>query len=260
MMPKILFWNLNKNGLAENIKALCEQYDPDVIALAECELTDDEVLGSLNADRQRLFSADLNLSKRIKIFSAYGKDRVILLHDDDYFSIRLVKPYLGDDLLMGVVHLPSKLHAEAADQMAEAANLARIIREIELKLSINKTVLIGDFNMSPFEHGMVSASGVHAISDQKTVSKIFRTVRGKSYPFFYNPMWGTMGDLTKGPPGTHRYTKAVEVNYFWHTFDQVVLRPGLLKYFSKDDLCVIEAPGSDHFPLFINIKTEVIYG
>lgn len=69
-------------------------------------------------------------------------------------------------------------------------------------------------------------------------------------------MWGRLGDLTVGPPGTHRYSKAVEVNHIWHTYDQVLLRPELLDYFCSDDLIVPEQSGSDHFPIFINLRTE----
>jgi hypothetical protein len=112
--------------------------------------------------------------------------------------------------------------------------------------------------MSPFEDGMVAASGLHAMLDQRIVKKINRTVKNVSYSYFYNPMWGRLGDLTVGPSGTYKYSKAVEVNHQWHTYDQVLLRPSLLDYFEDDELSVINIVGSDHFPIVINLKTEVV--
>ena len=257
-MPKILFWNLNKKNLTGEICSLIQSLDVDVLVLAESVIPDSEILSAINVGRCRLFFKDLNLSTRIKIYSTYEDRRLKPLLDEDFFSVRELKPYLGEKLLLVAVHLPSKLHAQPLDQMMTANFLSKAIRSLEKKCSTTRTIVIGDFNMSPFEDGMVAASGLHAMLDQGIVKKINRTVKSVSYSYFYNPMWGRLGDLTVGPSGTYKYSKAVEVNHQWHTYDQVLLRPSLLDYFEDDELSVINIVGSDHFPIVINLKTEVV--
>ncbi|WP_332862688.1 endonuclease/exonuclease/phosphatase family protein [Janthinobacterium svalbardensis] len=257
-MPKILFWNINKKNLINEIVDVLKTHDFDVLILAESEIDDDVLLDFLNFGRERVFFKDINISKRIKFYSTYDKNNFQIILDDGYFSIRKLSTYIGPDILLVAVHLPSKLHAEPVDQLMESHYLSSEIKKCEEERGLSNTLVIGDFNMSPFEDGMVSASGLHAILDQEIVRKLSRIVKNREYPFFYNPMWGRLGDLTVGPPGTHKYSKSVEVNYFWHTFDQVLLRPGLLDYFSPENMSVVEAGGSDHYPIFINLETEVI--
>ena len=129
--------------------------------------------------------------------------------------------------------------------------------------------------MNPFESGFVSVDGLNAVMDKKIASKMSRTVQGISRMFFYNPMWGRMGDTSIGPPGTYYYNDSSHVSYFWNLFDQVIFRPQLLPYFSEKSLEVIDAiseesllaedgipdktSGSDHLPIIfrINIEKEV---
>nr|WP_174900406.1 endonuclease/exonuclease/phosphatase family protein [Rugamonas rubra] len=242
--------------MSAKLSSLCDSYDPDVLILAESKIEDSALLRTLNNGKERVFFNGLNISKRIKFYSKYPADRFLPILDDNYFSVRQVIPYLGPPILLVAVHLPSKLHAEPTDQMIEAQYLAKTIRSTESERIIFNTVAIGDFNMSPFEDGMVAANGMHAVLDRNIARKRDRIVKGRKYSFFYNPMWGMLGDLTQGPPGTHKYSKAVDVNHFWHTFDQLLIRPDLIKYFSPENIEVIEENGSDHFPLFLNLTTE----
>ncbi|MCP4213910.1 MAG: hypothetical protein GY765_04595 [bacterium] len=128
--------------------------------------------------------------------------------------------------------------------------------------------------MNPFEPGFVSTEGFHSVMDKRIARKVSRKVQGEERSFFYNPMWGRLGDESAGPPGTYYYSDSQYVCYFWNTFDQVLLRPGLVDLFSNDCLKVItEINGtslirengtpnksitSDHLPLLfrLNIETE----
>ena len=81
---------------------------------------------------------------------------------------------------------------------------------------------------------------------------------------FYNPMWNLMGDFD-GSPGSHFYDKTDYVNYYWHIFDQVVLRKPLIDNLenlqfltSVNDLNLTigkhKKPSvSDHLPLYFSI-------
>jgi hypothetical protein len=56
-------------------------------------------------------------------------------------------------------------------------------------------------------------------------------------------MWGCFGDRTPGPPGTH-YSRGADVSYFWHIFDQVLIRPDLIERFDDEALQTLAAVGS----------------
>jgi len=52
----------------------------------------------------------------------------------------------------------------------ECIRLADEIRREELGIGHERTVLMGDFNMNPFEIGMISATGLHAVMDRRSHS------------------------------------------------------------------------------------------
>ncbi len=124
--------------------------------------------------------------------------------------------------------------------------------------------------MNPFEPGLVASDGFHAVMDQKIARRRSRSVQGEDKPFFYNPMWGLMGDSSPGSSGTYYDSKGGYINYFWNTFDQVLLRPDLLNHFSQESLQVISEVGSksllaetgllksvsDHLPVLVRLSIE----
>lgn len=190
-MPRIIFWNIKARDLCKELKFLCAEYDPEMLILAESSIEDSIILQSINAGHSGIFYADINISQRIKIYSRYGMERLKLIRDDEYFSIRKLVPYLGPSLLIVAAHLPSKLHATPLDQFTAAQRLSAAIREAEDSGGEKNTVVIGDFNMSPFEDGMVGASALHATLDRKIARKQTRIVKKESYPFFLQSDVGT---------------------------------------------------------------------
>ena len=61
--------------------------------------------------------------------------------------------------------------------------------------------------------------------------------------FFYNPMWSKFGDAGPAPPGTYFRNKGEDVNYFWHMFDQVLVRPALLDSLPNDGVSIVSRVG-----------------
>jgi len=84
--------------------------------------------------------------------------------------------------------------------MLECTNLSNAIVEEERKAGHSRTILVGDLNMNPFEKGVIAAAGLHAVASRRIAERIERTVQGRSYPFFYNPMWGLLETRRSGPP------------------------------------------------------------
>jgi endonuclease/exonuclease/phosphatase family metal-dependent hydrolase len=147
----------------------------------------------------------------------------------------------------------------------------RRITDAEKAIGHSRTVVIGDFNMNPFESGVVGSEGFHAIMARAIAAQETRTVLGEDRHFFYNPMWSLLGDMSVGPPGTYYYQSSAPVSYFWHMFDQVLLRPSLAHSLQRNDLAILTEAGdqslldrhgrpdrrvSDHLPIFIRLNVE----
>ncbi|MXY20955.1 MAG: hypothetical protein F4Y49_06425 [Dehalococcoidia bacterium] len=83
-------------------------------------------------------------------------------------------------------------------------------------------------------------------------------------------MWSLMGDVSKGPPGTYYYRQSGTLSYFWHTIDQVLLRPALVECFDPERMTVLTdvehdsllrdngrpdtINASDHLPIFFRLE------
>ncbi|HAG81021.1 MAG TPA: hypothetical protein DCL61_07580 [Cyanobacteria bacterium UBA12227] len=273
-MTTVLFWNINKKRLIEDIVYLCHENKVDILILAEAQkvLSDAEVLLALNSRKRNKYLAPFNPSSRLSFFFRYPAESIQLVYDAGGIAIRNISPPLGFDVLVVALHLPSKLYRTEEDQKFQAVRVAQVIQQAESRVGHTRTLVIGDLNMNPFDIGVVSADAFHAVMAQNIARKGSRKVDGKARKFFYNPMWGRMGDSSVGPPGTYYYSSGGYANYFWHTFDQVLLRPELLNYFSHDNLKVISQigdknlltdngiskSGSDHLPIIIKLQIERI--
>jgi hypothetical protein len=149
------------------------------------------------------------------------------------------------------------------DHMAESRYFKKNFDQIEDDIGIKKSVIIGDFNMNPFEKGMVSADGFHSIPCSKVIQtkKGKRTIRDREHTMFYNPMWNLLGDIDN-KPGTYYHSSNSYNVYFWNILDQVIMRPDLIDYFDKYSLKILTNTGeislidnngkpkvSDHLPI-----------
>ena len=98
--------------------------------------------------------------------------------------------------------------------------------------------------MNPFEPGVVAAGGLHAVMSREVASRQSRTVQGRDYRFFYNPMWNHFGDANSPTAGSYFYNASEHVSYFWNLFDQVLIRPELAAPFDPDSLSIVTSAGS----------------
>lgn len=170
-----------------------------------------------------------------------------------------------------LLHFPSKTGGRSAeDQAALSTEYARDIRDVEKKVGHQRTVLVGDLNMNPFERGMVQANGFHAVMCRRVAARRERTVDGRSYPLFYNPMWNLFGDNRGAPPGTFYRDKGDIMSFFWNMYDQVLVRPDVVQRFVLDRLQILAQCGatalvndggrphvSDHLPIFFQLDLDL---
>ena len=281
MTLTFLFWNIFKKPLDRSLVSLCLKRGVDFLMLAESDLDNGRLLDGLNrGDRQ--YWPVFAQHGRLAIFARHPPPDIIKVHDIPKLDVTdRVSPKNSDAIFMRaeigphkfnlvLVHLRSKLRGEKIDQMEKVRNVNQRIRLFEKKTKDERTLVVGDFNLDPFDEAIVMAMGFHAMMNRSVVSAEGRIVNRIRHPFFYNPMWNQFGceTVTGHPPGTFYYSKAENLRYYWHLFDQVLIRPGLMGNFRDKDLQLVDYDGrsplridgkpdfrdfSDHLPIFFKL-------
>jgi hypothetical protein len=245
-MVSFLLWNINKKPLHELIYRLSCEYDVDVFMLIESDIPPDEMVQTLNKHGSRSKYHYLpGLCEKVWIYSRFSERYIQPISEEERLTIRNVKlPGLVSFLLV-VMHFPSKLHMSDDSQAMLSGKIIREIESTENVVGHSRTIVVGDFNMNPFETGVISAGGLNSVMTRQIAERRSRTVQNKKYQFFYNPMWNHFGEDTPGPPGTYYYSGSEPKNYYWNMFDQVLIRPDLMDRFNNRQLCIVHSIGGE---------------
>jgi len=257
-MTRFLFWNMGGKSLTEPLFRLAHRKGIDVLLLAETEFSPGQALEVLNREQALYYFPETQVPDREKvhIFTRFGGE---LLQYETHHSKyrwtmrRLLLPGI-DEILVVAVHLNSKAVFNKWSQASECRDLAEHILSIEERLRHRRTLVIGDFNVNPFEAGMVGFKSLNAKPTRLKAKATIKVEDGREFPKFYNPMWNFFGDETRGPAGTYHYSPSHPVALEWNMFDQVLLRPSLLPFFSIADL---EIPIEDGEQPFLTAKAGV---
>jgi hypothetical protein len=266
-MLRIGLWNTNLRVLAPLLHEWATQHALNVLVLLECGVPLALLLETLNAQDDALWFPTRGLCSRVTVLTRFPEAFIIAEAEGELHTIRRVKlPGIPEILLCGV-HLHSRLRMDEASLSFAAVELARAVEDVETRRNHQRTVLVGDFNMDPYEHGMVAANALHGMMSSRSARKRTRTIDKRDYSMFYNPMWAYLGERHGSPPGTYRYWSAKHVLREWHAFDQVLLRPQLIDWFPPGELRVLDRIGqtslvsaagypavSDHLPLVFELR------
>lgn len=266
------FWNVNRKELSDSIIDFVLEKQVDLLYLAEAN--DNTILEFLKKSRylikNRSFIQLDSGATKITVLTSFNES-IFTNNRDLHSSPRWLAYQLQNIIRLNVVsvHFHSKVNWTSASLALECTNLARDIALIEEYNSCENTILIGDFNMNPFEDGMVAANGLNAIQDlaYSEYSKD-RTIDEVVYKYFYNPMWNFFGD-SKEPYGTHYCRVSGHISQEWNIYDQIILRPSLKKFLKKDSIQIVnslkgekltkafgrpdEKNYSDHLPIVLNL-------
>ena len=274
---RILFWNTGKRPVIELLRELSRLRDVDILVLAEVAIPIEDVVNRLNEDaEQGYFCAQERLPKSFRrplhVVTRLNEDRVVALKDGAGVTVKRVFPIIGPDFTIVGVHLRSKLFQPQEDQEFRAASINSDIEAIEDEVGHRRTLVIGDFNMDPFEPGLVGFDCFHAAMSRRTAQRQSRRIDGRERFFFYNPVWNLLGDHPPSPPGSYYRKGSGRTEYFWHSFDQALLRPDLLDYFQDNGIEVLTrigeqslltsngtpdpTTGSDHLPLLLELSIQ----
>ena len=244
-MLRFLFWNLGRKASLNLLTMMVEEHDVDILVLAEAgSFTPPVVVAELNSPpKPRPYHhAWPNISKRVHIFMRFARELVSPIFDSDRMTVRHFKLPGRSDFLLAGVHLASKLHVRDDQQASRCVDMARDIRDQERKVGHQRTIVVGDFNMNPFEPGVAGAPGLNAVMSRAIAARGKRTVESRDHSFFYNPMWNHFGEQGRNPPGTYYYENST---HLWNMFDQVLIRPELMSRFVEDSLTVVTSVGSE---------------
>lgn len=234
---KIIFWNIKKKDLINELDDLVKSEFPDILILCECKIQPSDLLLKFNSHKT-LYGYINTRSSNISVFTSFSDTFINVEEDSVRHSILKISLLLKEQFLLVPLHIPDKDSWNEMSQKYECISISSSISNIEENERVKQTIVVGDFNMNPFEEGMVSTMGFHAVRDRNIALKKRRKVQGKYYKFFFNPMW-SFYSITTGPLGTYFYYSSEHVCHFWNFFDQFIFRPELINKFDFDNLKII---------------------
>ena len=247
LIVDILFWNINKKDLTNEISEIANQHKIDIIILCEYNLDDSYTTAQINQGESIYKISNCFGCTKIKIFTSLSLSKISIISESDRWTIRKIQHNLFRPFLLVAAHLPSKNYFSDNDQTLEAINFRDSIDKAKMESGIDRVVIIGDLNMNPFEDGLLSTKALHATPDRNIALRVKRKVQGKEYEYFYNPMWNFLGD---------------------EIFDQLLISPNMIKYISNKKIQILtkaktfsllkngqinKTKYSDHLPLIFNI-------
>lgn len=263
----ILFWNVNRKDICSLVCEAAIAVNADIIVLVENSLPTKQVLPTLRSKVSTTFSIPAATPGRFQVFSRNPDLDLQEVYGGDRISLRRLH-HAGVDLLLGIVHLVDKMNWDANNQAAQVQLLAQEIHSQEDLRGHLRTVILGDFNMNPFDSAMNMAPGMNAMMSKNCVRRGERKLQGKKYRYFYNPMWSLFGDNTPGPPGTFYHSVSSQGIFGWNMLDQVLIRPSAIRWFSRVEILTSagstslcrtsmrpnKSIGSDHLPIVLTLK------
>ncbi len=260
-----LFWNTGKRHVDAEVAELIVSTQANFVAIAEYAGNGFDLLRLLSARGVDYYTVPSIACERIKIFTDLKPSAVKHKREADRYTIKELHIAGMRPLLVGLVHLSSKLYADADDQLYRAMFFKNEIELAEAEAEHKNTIIFGDFNMNPFDKGMVSAAALNSLPCQRTAKRESRVIQGRKHSFFYNPSWNLLGDLND-TPGTYFHSSPSYLSHYWNTLDQVIVRPAIADWFQKASLKIMKSAGanslvnrdgkpsvSDHLPIFFCI-------
>jgi hypothetical protein len=275
---RIAFWNINQNTNSYLLDLLSEFSNSrkiDLLILLESRFNPEDVLLSINR-HEALFYYSPSIAFReddyFQIYSKFDPKSTLSIKEEKRKQARIIQTSQVTPFTLIMMHLQSKLYFDEANQNAMTPQARFFIDQAEALAGNDRTIVLGDFNMQPFQYGMVQTTGLHATMDKRTARMVTRQVNGEDFKLFYNPMWSFFGEFGKGDVnGTYYYNASKPIEYYWYLFDQVLVRPSMLEEFDEKSLEIVTKIGkhklltpsstidetiSDHLPVTFNLKTK----
>lgn len=274
-MLTICFWNLNKKPeVLSHLICLAQSHSVDVFILAECPVDLEPARSALNGSGiAGTYREVVQAEAKVRALTRLGIEDFVHRftgHGRYLAAWTLRAPTLTppEALVVGV-HLPSKAGGfSMTDQASVAMEVIKELTDVEDGREHRNTILIGDFNMRPYDEGMTLVTGFHGLMTKALAGLPDRRHLDQPRRRFYNPMWGLFGDRTAGPAGTYYWRNSAPHNTHWQMLDQVLVRSQMISCLR--DLHILDHDGqhalvtrdglpdvdhsSDHLPLLLQVE------
>ncbi|MCR4315108.1 MAG: endonuclease/exonuclease/phosphatase family protein [Planctomycetes bacterium] len=271
---KLVFWNVNGLNDSDMPLSVARETDADVLVLAEYEGNIGVLCQSLRKTGSAFSSIPMPGCEKISVAYKQGRGNFSPRSASERSSIVYWEQLGNVPILLAFLHLPSKLHRSESDQRHSATLFKNEIESVEKGCGNFNTIILGDFNMNPWEQGMVSTDAFNSLPCLETAKKETREINGERYRFFYNPTWNLLGDF-RGSPGTYFHKSPGVESHYWNMLDQVIMRPSIADRLNKETFRVLDRAGdlnlrgsggrpgiSDHLPIYfeLDLRQETIHG
>jgi hypothetical protein len=267
---RILFWNTKGKNLDDAISCLVSDLEVNVILLAESPTNPAFLASSLRASVDSRFFAPIHIKNK---FVCAANDESLSLNElvsEEHFSLRRFIHDSHSSVLV-TIHAIDAINHDLEHRSAQAQVVLTEIKSLLNSYQSDRVVIIGDFNVNPFDRCMTLPMVFNAMMTRSCTKNGRRQYQRKKYDLYYNPMWSFFGDLSNGPSGTFYYTGSRGI-FGWNMLDQVILHHSLASYFhsvkivdSTTNLNLADARGrpndncySDHFPILITLKRKLL--
>lgn len=266
---RIVFWNVNHVDLTGLVCLLAKTTDADVIVLNENTVPSQMTLKALHKEvSTEFFVPRTNSEKRFHCFCRNQALDLSEVHSGFRISVRRLN-VSATPTLLALVHGVDIQNYDTEERQSFAQSLATELQFAKQNWSTNRLIVMGDFNMNPFDRGMNLAAGLNAMMTKACASVATRRYLGKDYDLYYNPMWSYLGDLSDGPAGTI-YDTSRRGPYGWSMLDQVILSHSVLGLFGRVEIIttvgansLLDANGhpdsdsaSNHLPVMLELREE----
>jgi endonuclease/exonuclease/phosphatase family metal-dependent hydrolase len=233
-----LFWNFNcqrEDKEAIVVRAV-DQYGIDLLVLAESSCESEHLLDRLKVS-DPTFESPADSHERFQVFTRFPGLHLTAVASTPHLSMRRLRIPGYREILLGLIHFVSRPRHDRTAQLIKAGPESATIQYAEREAGHNRTVVFGDFNMNAFDDGMVSPSGFGAMMTRELAQRHSSQAGGQR---FYNPSWSHFARSDPDPPGTYYWNESGQpLNIFWHSLDQILVRPALFDAFRDETFQVL---------------------
>ena len=266
LLMNIAFWNLADKNNANSIAQMIKENEVDIALFAEHRNTDFAALCQQLED----YSQELGhgACDKVTLISKSGY-KVTVRREQNRYCIYECTHGDATYLIVGL-HLPANPSSNSEDRKCIIRDIVNDVESVEKETKTDKTVIIGDYNASPFDYELIQKDAFNAVLYKELIKKTEYIIsNGKRYRRFYNPMIHYISEESQ-MYGSFYYSNGIQ-SLYWYCYDQIIVRKSLMdriatvkycKSIGKKSLLKKVAPNgdiSDHLPLIVTLKGEKDY-
>jgi hypothetical protein len=164
----------------------------DLFIIADCKLPTDDILAATR-NLGLEFSAIGVPHEKVRFFVRSGGPTLQPVASDDRMVFHRLRVTGFEEILIGGLHLYDRINYKELHRHAMVGDHHSTLRNAERVVEHDRTILVGDFNMTPDEEGMIDSKNAFGALMTWDLAKVQSDPRHGGSPRFFNPMWSVMG-------------------------------------------------------------------